>query len=58
MKKSTAAPPENGRHEEHFADGSVSVAGEYADGKKTGEWKYHLRNGRLKAVGRGTKTAG
>jgi len=42
----------NGLFKEHFKDGSLSCVGKYKDGEKTGEWKYYLRNGVLRAVGR------
>ena len=37
---------------ETYSDGKISAVGKYADGKKTGVWKYYFRNGRLRATGK------
>ena len=47
----------NGVITEYFKDGAVACVGAYIDGKKTGEWKYYLRNERLEGDRRLTQTA-
>ncbi len=42
----------NGVFKEYFKDGTLSCVGKYRNGEKVGEWKYYLRNGLLKALGR------
>ncbi len=37
----------NGVRKETFRDGKVSAVGRYADGKKTGVWKYYDASGKL-----------
>ena len=41
----------NGTFKECCKDGVLSCVGKYCTGEKTGEWKYYLRNGLLKAIG-------
>ena len=40
----------------YFKDGTLSCIGEYRSGERAGEWKYYLRNGKLKAIA-DTRTA-
>lgn len=41
----------NGLFKEFFKDGALSCVDKFHNGEKTGEWKYYLRNGSLKAIG-------
>ena len=41
----------NGVYKEYFKDRSVSCEGYFKDGERTGEWKYYLAKGKLKAIG-------
>ena len=40
-----------GLHQEYFKNGFISCEGNFKDGERTGEWKYYLANGQLKAIG-------
>ncbi len=51
-KYNSNAQLKNGFVREYFRNGKLLSEGEYIDGEKTGEWKYYLRNGLLKAVGK------
>ena len=42
----------SGVFKEYFKDGTLSCIGKYRSGERAGEWKYYLRNGMLKAIGR------
>ncbi len=51
MKTIAAKPPEDGPYEERHKDGSLACTGRYRNGLKSGEWKYYLKNGQLRASG-------
>ena len=38
----------SGAHEERFKDGTLSCKGAFLEGRKTGEWAYFLKDGKLK----------
>jgi antitoxin component YwqK of YwqJK toxin-antitoxin module len=42
----------NGSATFFFKDGTLESAGDFFDGEKQGEWKYYLKNGKLKAFGK------
>lgn len=48
----TKKGPKDDLRKEYFTDGKPSTAGRYANGKRTGPWKFHLKNGRLRAAGK------
>lgn len=38
------------KHETFYDDGSLKQTGQYKNGKKTGTWKYYLKNGKISEV--------
>ncbi len=50
--RSDAPAPKSGPAKEFFANGTLSAAGAYLNGRKTGTWKYFFHKGLLKAVGK------